>query len=395
MVAKRVDSMAVSTTLHISALANQMRAAGVDVLDFAAGQPDFPTPDIISEAGKRAIDDGQTRYTANQGIIELREAVASSIQKDHGLTYANDQILVSSGAKASLYFAFMSLLDPGDEVLVPLPYWVSYPEQVRLAQAEPVYVPCLEQDGFKLSLDGLKAALSPRTRVLILNYPSNPTGACYSLEELQQIADFCVEHGIWVIADEIYDKLVYDGRKFSSIAEAGEEIRARTIVIKGVSKTYSMTGWRIGYAAGPKEIIGGMSKIQSHSSSNACSISQWASLEALLSGETEIQRRLAEFEKRRDEIVKLVRKLEGVSCRLPDGAFYIFPNVSSYLKRKNGDGHFKSVNEMAQFLLQKASVAAVPGDAFGSDEHIRFSFALSIEGIRQGMSRVAEALAAL
>jgi len=395
MVAKRVDSMAVSTTLHISALANQMRAAGVDVLDFAAGQPDFPTPDIIREAGKRAIDDGHTRYTANQGIIELREAVARSIQQDHGLTYANDQILVSSGAKASLYFAFMSLLDPGDEVLVPLPYWVSYPEQVRLAQAEPVYVPCLEQDGFKLSLDGLKAALSPRTRVLILNYPSNPTGACYSLEELQQIAGFCEQHGIWVIADEIYDKLVYDGRKFSSIAEVGEEIRARTIIIKGVSKTYSMTGWRIGYAAGPREIIGGMSKVQSHSSSNACSISQWASLEALLSGGDEIQRRLVEFEKRRDEIVKLVRKLEGVSCRLPDGAFYIFPNVSSYLTRKNGDGHFKSVNEMAQFLLEKASVAAVPGDAFGSDEHIRFSFALSIEGIRKGMSRVAEALAAL
>jgi aspartate/methionine/tyrosine aminotransferase len=395
MVAKRIDSMAVSTTLHISALANQMRAAGVDVLDFAAGQPDFPTPDIIREAGKRAIDDGQTRYTANQGIVELREAVADSILKDHGLTYGNDQILVSSGAKASLYFAFMSLLDPGDEVLVPLPYWVSYPEQVRLAQAEPVYVPCLEQDGFKLSLDGLKAALSPRTRVLILNYPSNPTGACYSLEELQQIADFCVENGIWVIADEIYDKLVFDGRKFSSIAECGEEIRARTIIIKGVSKTYSMTGWRIGYAAGPKHIIGGMSKIQSHSSSNACSISQWASLEALRSGETEIQRRLAEFEKRRDEIVKLVRKLKGVSCRLPDGAFYILPNVSSYLKRKNGEGHFKSVNDMAQFLLKKASVAAVPGDAFGSDEHIRFSFALSIEGIRKGMSRVAEALSTL
>jgi aspartate aminotransferase len=395
MVAKRVERMAVSTTLHISALANQMRAAGVDVLDFSAGQPDFPTPDIVREAGKKAIDDGYTRYTANQGILELREAVATDIQRDHALTYANDQVLISPGAKASLYFAFMALLDPGDEVLVPLPYWVSYPEQVRLAQAEPVYVPCLEQDGFKLSLDGLRAAVSPRTRVLILNYPSNPTGACYSLEELQLIAQFCVDHGIWVIADEIYDKLVYDGRKFSSIAEVGEEIRARTILIKGVSKTYSMTGWRIGYAAGPKEIISGMSKIQSHSTSNACSIAQWASLEALLSGQEEIQRRTAEFEKRRDEIVKLVRKLEGISCRVPDGAFYIFPNVSSFLLRKNGGGPFSSVSEMAQYLLEKASVAVVPGDAFGSDEHIRFSFAISVDGIREGMGRVAAALAAL
>jgi aspartate/methionine/tyrosine aminotransferase len=289
----------------------------------------------------------------------------------------------------------MALLDPGDEVLVPLPYWVSYPEQVKLAQAEPIYVPCLEQDGFKLSLDGLRAALSPRTKLLMLNYPSNPTGACYNLEELQLIAQFCVENGIWIIADEIYDKLLFDGRKFSSIAEVGPEVKERTIVVKGVSKSYSMTGWRIGYAAGPKEIIGGMSKVQSHSSSNACSISQWASLEALLSGEEEIKRRLTEFEKRRDEIVRLVRKLDGISCRIPDGAFYIFPNVSNYLSGNGGSGHFESVNGMAQYLLEKARVAAVPGDAFGSDEHIRFSFALGVENIRKGMKRVAAALAEL
>jgi aspartate/methionine/tyrosine aminotransferase len=387
--------MAVSTTLHISALANQMRAEGIDVLDFSAGQPDFPTPEIIGEAGKRAIDEGKTRYTANQGIIQLREAVADTLRRDHDLTYATDQILVSSGAKASLYFACMALLDPGDEVLVPLPYWVSYPEQVKLAQAVPIYVPCLEQDGFKLSLDGLRAALSPRTKLLMLNYPSNPTGACYNLEELQLIAQFCIENGIWIIADEIYDKLVFDGRKFSSIAEVGPEVKERTIVVKGVSKSYSMTGWRIGYAAGPKEIIGGMSKVQSHSSSNACSISQWASLEALRSGEEEIKRRLAKFEKRRDEIVKLVRKLEGVSCRIPDGAFYIFPNVSGYLSGNGGSGHFDSVNGMAQYLLEKARVAAVPGDAFGSDEHIRFSFALGVESIREGIKRVAAALAEL
>jgi aspartate/methionine/tyrosine aminotransferase len=387
--------MAVSTTLHISALANEMRAAGKDVLDFSAGQPDFPTPDIVVEAGKKAIDAGHTRYTANPGIIELRRAIAEDLERDHGLSYATDQIVVSSGAKASLFFACMAILDPGDEVLVPLPYWVSYPEQVRLAQAVPTFVPCLQEDGFKLSVDGLRAALTPRTKILMLNYPSNPTGACYSREELEPIAEFCVENGLWVIADEIYDKLVFDGRKFTSIAELGEEIRARSIVIKGVSKTYSMTGWRIGYAAGPKEIITGMSKMQSHSTSNACSISQWASLAALQSGEEETSRRLREFEKRRNEIVKLTRSLDGITCRVPDGAFYLFPNVSAYLENGAGNGGFDSVNEMAKYLLEKAQVAMVPGDAFGSDEHIRLSFAVSTDVIKEGMGRIAEALAAL
>jgi aspartate/methionine/tyrosine aminotransferase len=395
MVSKRVQSMAVSTTLHISALANEMRAAGHDVLDFSAGQPDFPTPDVVMEAGKKAIEAGHTRYTANPGIVELRKEIALGLERDHGLTYAADQIIVSSGAKASLFFACMAILDPGDEVLVPLPYWVSYPEQVRLAQAVPVFVPCLQEDGFKLSIDGLRAALTPRTKILMLNYPSNPTGACYSREELEPIAEFCVENGLWVIADEIYDKLVFDGRQFTSIAEIGDEIRSRSIVIKGVSKTYSMTGWRIGYAAGPKEIITGISKMQSHSTSNACSISQWASLAALQSGDEEINRRVREFENRRDEIVKLARRLEGFSCRVPDGAFYLFPNVSPHLKNGAGGGGFESVNEMAKYLLERAQVATVPGDAFGSDEHIRLSFAVSADVIREGMGRIAEALAAL
>ncbi len=395
MVSKRVQSMAVSTTLRISALANEMRAAGQDVLDFSAGQPDFPTPDVVLKAGKRAIDAGYTRYTANPGIIELRRAIAEDLERDHGLSYATDQIVVSSGAKASLFFACMAILDPGDEVLVPLPYWVSYPEQVRLAQAVPVFVPCLQEDGFKLSVDGLRAALTPRTKILMLNYPSNPTGACYSREELEPIAKFCVENGLWVIADEIYDKLVFDGRKFTSIAEIGNEIKSRSIVVKGVSKTYSMTGWRIGYAAGPKEIITGMSKMQSHSTSNACSISQWASLAALQSGEDETIRRVREFEKRRNEIVKLARRLEGITCRVPDGAFYLFPNVSAYLKNGGGSGGFESVNDMAKYLLERARVATVPGDAFGSEQHIRLSFAVSLEVIREGMGRIAEALAAL
>jgi aspartate aminotransferase len=395
MVSKRVQSMTVSTTLRISALANEMRAAGQDVLDFSAGQPDFPTPDVVMEAGKKAIEAGHTRYTANPGIIELRKVIAEDLERDHGLSYGTNQIVVSSGAKASLFFACMAILDPGDEVLVPLPYWVSYPEQVRLAQAEPVFVPCLQEDGFKLSVDGLRAALTPRTKILMLNYPSNPTGACYSREELEPIAEFCVDNGLWVIADEIYDKLVFDGRKFTSIAELGDEIRSRSIVIKGVSKTYSMTGWRIGYAAGPKEIITGMSKMQSHSTSNACSISQWASLAALQSGDEEINRRVREFENRRNEIVKLTRRLKGFACRVPDGAFYLFPNVSSYLKNGAGESGFESVNEMAKYLLEKARVATVPGDAFGSHEHIRLSFAVSEEVIREGIGRIAEALAAL
>jgi aspartate aminotransferase len=395
MIAQRVRRLGLSPTLRVSALAKEMRAAGEDVLDFSAGQSDFPTPADICEAGKQAIDSGQTRYTANEGILELRQAIADTIEAEHGVKYPPSRILVSSGAKASLYFACMALLDSGDEVLVPSPYWVSYPEQIRLAEANPVFVECTEAENFKLRLELLEAAVTEKTKALILNYPSNPTGACYTREELEPIADLCVKRGLWVIADEIYSRLLFDGRAFTSIAELGPEIQALTLMINGMSKTWSMTGWRIGYAAGPQEVISGMSKIQSHSTSNASSVSQWAALQALRSPADEIVRRAGEFEKRRDEILALLRALPGVSCTVPEGSFYAFPNVASYLGRRHDGTTIESNTDLAQFLLEKARVAVVPGDAFGAANHIRISFAESLERIREGMGRIKEALAEL
>jgi aspartate/methionine/tyrosine aminotransferase len=395
VIAQRVKQLGMSATLRISALAQEMRAAGIDVLDFSAGQPDFPTPPDVREAGKRAIDENQTRYTANPGLIELRKAVAETILREQGVEYAPEQVLVSSGAKASLYFACMALLDPGDEMLVPVPYWVSYPEQVRLTQAEPVFVDCPESNRFKLVPDALEAAVTPRTKALMLNYPSNPTGVGYSREELEPIAALCVRHDLWVVADEIYSKLLFDGRRFTSIASLGDEIRARTITIDGVSKTYSMTGWRIGWAAGPKEIVTAMAKIQSHSTSNAATPSQWAALAALHSSADEVTRRAAAFQERRDETLRLLGEIPGLSCVVPEGTFYAFPNVSAYLAGGGGDARMKTGGDLAQYLLEEAKVAVIPGDAFGADRHIRISFAVSVERVREGMQRIAGALARL
>lgn len=389
--AQRIQRIGLSPTLRISALAQELRAKGQDILDFSAGQPDFLTPEEVKRAGIRAIENNRTAYTANQGVIELREAISQAILAEQGVAYAPDEIVVSPGAKASLYFAAMALLDPGHEVLVPSPYWVSYPEQVRLADGVPVYVPCPEGRGFKLEVDALERALTTRTRALILNYPSNPTGACYRREELVPLAEFCVRHGLWVIADEIYARLLFDGRSFCGIASISPEMRARTIVIGGMSKTYSMTGWRIGYAAGPREILQAMAKVQSHCTSNATSISQWASVAALLEvPDSELARRTAEFQQRRDRIVERLRAIPGIHCVVPEGAFYAFPNVAACLDYV---GRFKRGGDLAEYLLEEAHVAVVPGEAFGSKEHIRISYAVSLDRIDEGMDRIAAALA--
>jgi aspartate aminotransferase len=387
--AQRIDRIGLSPTLRISALAAEMRAAGEDVLDFSAGQPDFDTPEIVKEAGIAAIRANRTRYTPNPGAPELRRAIAETLAGERGLDYSTDQILVSPGAKASLYFATMALLDPGDEVLVPTPYWVSYPEQIRLAEAVPVFVACDEDRGFKLDAEALEAAITPKTKALILNYPSNPTGACYRLEELQPLAEVCVRHRLWVIADEIYSRLLFDDRRFVSVAQLGPEIRKRTLVIDGMSKTYSMTGWRIGYAAGPSGLIHAMSKVQSHCTSNATSISQWASIEALRLPAEEIILRAAEFQRRRDRIVGRLRAIPGVHCVQPEGSFYAFPNVSGCSDRL---ARLAPESDLAEYLLQEARVAVVPGAAFGSEDHIRISYAVSLEEIDEGMSRIEEAL---
>jgi aspartate aminotransferase len=395
MIAERIRRIGLSPTLRISALARQMRDEGIDVLDFSAGQPDFPTPEGVKEAGKRAIDADLTRYTPNPGLPELRRAIAATIERDHGIVYEPEQILVSPGAKASIYFACQTLLEPGDEVLLPTPCWVSYPEQIRLAQAEPIFVPCGEASGFKLTAAELERYVTPRTRLLILNYPSNPTGACYDRAELAPLAELCVRREIRVLADEIYSKLVYDGREFTSIASLDESIRERTVLIDGMSKTYSMTGWRVGYAAGPREVIDGMSRLQSHSTSNVTSISQWATIEALGSSRDEVDRRRDAFQERRNEIVRRLSQLPGVSCLMPEGAFYAFPNVSGCFCTAPDGERIDSGEALAGYLLREARVAVVPGDAFGAREHLRISYAASIDRIREGMERIERALGAL
>lgn len=395
MLARRLQRIGLSPTLAVNDLARRLRAEGVDVLDFSAGQPDFPTPDAVKEAGKRAIDENRTRYTSTAGIEELRRAIAERIERDLGLRYATDEILVSPGAKASLYAACMALAGPGDEVLVPAPYWTSYPEQVRLAGAEPIAVHCREDRGFKLSGEQLRSAVTPRTKAVILNYPANPTGACYDRAELEELGEVCLQHDLWVIADEIYSKLLFDGRSFHSIAQLGREMRERTLLVDGMSKTYSMTGWRVGYAAGPRELISGMAKVQSHSTSHAASMAQWASLQALALDDRLLAERVRELERRRDEMLRRLRDLDGLACVRPDGAFYLFPNVAEYFTDAGPSGPLQNSEALCRYLLEQARVAAVPGEAFGSPEHIRLSFAVSVASIRTGMDRIAQALAAL
>jgi aspartate/methionine/tyrosine aminotransferase len=392
MLSSLVRGIGFSPTLAVSDLARRMRADGVDVLDFAAGQPDFPTPDVVKAAGKRAIDENKTGYTATPGVPELRAAIAERIEADRGLAYAPEEIVVSPGAKASLYFACRALLDPGDEVVIPTPYWTSYPEIVRMSGGVPLFVACREENGFRLTADDMRKAITPRTKAMILNTPSNPTGACYGRDDLAPLANLCVERGVWVISDEIYSKLIYDGAEFAGIAQLGDEIRARTVLIDGVSKTYSMTGWRIGYAAGPEEVVSGMAKLQSHSTSNATSISQWASIAALAMSDDELRPRVDEFKRRRDEMIRGLREMSGWSCSVPEGAFYLFPNVSGCFEDRGAARSVRSGQEMATYLLEEAGVAIVPGEAFGSENHIRLSYAVSIERVREGLDRIAGAM---
>jgi aspartate/methionine/tyrosine aminotransferase len=395
VVSRRVERIGLSPTLRISALAQSLRASGVDVLDFSAGQPDFPTPEPVKQAGIRAIEENKTRYTPNAGAPELRQAISRQLGRTRGVEYPPDQILVSSGAKASLFFAFMALVDPGDDVLLPTPYWVSYPEQIQLAEGRAVPVPSSDETGFKLTPEALEAAVTKRSRAIVLNYPSNPSGACYSRDELEALARVCLRHALWIIADEIYSGMVYDGREFTSVASLGEEFRAKAVIIDGMSKSYAMTGWRMGHAAGPKDVISAMARMQSHSTSNASSIAQWASIEALDNGDEEVLHRLGEFAKRRDEVVRLLSEVEGVTCLTPEGAFYAFPNVSGLFGRTTDKGPIHSGQDLAEYLLEQANVAVVPGDPFGAPQHIRVSYAVSLDRIREGVRRISDAIAKL
>ncbi len=376
---RRIQTLVPSATLAITARAKELKAQGADVVSFAAGEPDFDTPVYIQEAAIEAIKKGQTRYTPSIGALDLRKEIAKKFKDDNGLTYDPKQIAVSCGAKHSIYCIIQILADEGDDVLIPSPYWVSYPEMVKLAGAVPKFIETSAQTDFKIRPEQLEQAITDKTRVLILNSPSNPTGAVYSREELEQIAEVCVKKDIFVLSDEIYEKLIYDVPEYVSIASLGKEIYDRTITVNGVSKAYAMTGWRIGYAAGPIKVMEYLNKFQDHSTSNPCSISQAATLKALQAPQDEVYAMCNEFKARRDLMMRLLDKINCISYIRPQGAFYMFCDISS----------LGSSMDVATAILNDVNVAFIPGEGFGAPGFGRLSFATSRERIEEGVRRIA------
>lgn len=392
MLSKRAGKIKPSPTLAMDAKAKAMKASGVDVVNFGVGEPDFDTPDNIKEAAIKAIKDGFTKYTPVGGIDPLKDAVIEKFRKDNNLEYARDEIIVSCGAKHSLYNIAQALYGPGDEVIIPSPYWVSYPDQVILNDAVPVFVKTYEKDKFMLKPDVLESHITKKTKAIILNSPSNPTGLTYDKKTIEGIAGVALKHNLYVISDEIYEKLTYDGFTHVSIASLSNEIKARTLVVNGLSKAYAMTGWRIGYTAGPKDIIRAMTNIQSQSTSNPASIAQKAAVEALTGPQDFIKAMLSEFDRRRKFLVSELNSIPGISCLTPTGAFYAFPNTSKLYGKHADENKVSSSSELALYLLEKASVALVPGDAFGDNDYIRLSYATSMDNIRKGVERIKEAV---
>lgn len=391
MLSERAKKIKPSPTLAMDAKAKAMNAKGIDVINFGVGEPDFDTPEHIKEAAVKALRDGFTKYTPVGGIDELKDAIVEKLKKDNNLEYTKEEILVSCGAKHSLYNIAQAIYGPGDEVIIPSPYWVSYPDQVLLNDATPVFVKTYEEDDFMLRPDVFESKITKNTKAIILNSPSNPTGLTYDRKTLTVIADIAVRHGIHIISDEIYEKLTYDGVEHVSIASLGEDVKKLTIVVNGLSKSHAMTGWRIGYAAGPKDIIKAMTNIQSQSTSNPTSIAQKAAVAALTGPQDFISVMQAEFDKRRRFLVEGLNSIEGVRCLKPTGAFYAFPNVSKLYGKKAGARQINSSIDMAMYLLEDAKVAIVHGEAFGDDNYIRISYATSMENIKKGLERIREA----
>jgi len=394
-VSQRAKNLVPSATLAIGAKARQMQADGIDVIGFAQGEPDFDTPDHIKEAAIQAAREGFTKYTATGGINELKDAVVAKLKRDNGLTYTRNQVLISCGGKHSLYNVFQALLDPGDEVIIPAPYWVSFPEQVKLCDAKPVIVRTSEAQGFRLNRQVLEPAVTARTKLVVLNSPSNPTGAALSRTELEGIAALAVERGFTVVSDETYEALVYDGYRHVSIASLSDTVYARTIVVNSMSKAYAMTGWRLGYAAGPAEIIKAMDGLQGQMTSNPTSFAQRGAVVALTGSQEPTHRMREEFAKRRRYIVDRLNAMPNIRCHSPEGAFYVFPNVSALYGKRHGNKPIGNSAEFTTFLLEAARIAVVPGVEFGNDSHVRISYATSMANIEKGMNRMAEAVAAL
>ncbi len=394
-VSARARKVSPSPTLAITAKAKAMQAEGIDVVNFGAGEPDFDTPQFVKDAAIASLQAGFTKYTPTSGTADLKKAICEKLKRENGLDYKPGEVIVSLGAKHSIYNAVLATVDPGDEVIIPAPYWVSYPEIVGMAEGVPVYIETDESTGFTVPIEKLRAAITPKTKMLILNSPSNPTGGVYTREQIKQIADLAVEKGFYVLSDEIYEKIAYDGREHVSIASFGEDIKKLTITINGFSKAFSMTGWRLGYAAAEKEIVSAMEAIQSHSASNLVSFTQPAAVAALNGPKEVVDNMVAEFDKRRKRIVDLLNAIDGVSCAMPGGAFYVFPNVSKLFGRSFEGKKMATSDDIADFLLAEARVAVVAGSGFGADKYIRLSYATSMGNIEKGLGRIAEAVAKL
>lgn len=382
-----------STTMAVDTLAKQMKADGLDVVGFGAGEPDFDTPDNIKDAAYKAIAENKTKYTPAAGIIPLRQAVAARLKADCGLEYDYTQIVVASGAKHSVFIALVTLLDPGEEVIIPAPYWVSYYEMAKMAGGVPVVITAAEAQQFKITPAQLEAAITPKSKVFILNNPSNPTGMLYSREELRDLMDVCVKHDLYIIADEIYYGLVYDNKAFVSVAALGEDIKERTILVNGVSKSYAMTGWRIGYAAANPQLAKIMSNYLSHSTGAPSTVSQWAAVEALTGPQDGIEAMRKVFEVRRNYIVERMNKIPGVSCIVPEGAFYVMMNIDKLKGRTLGGRIIRDGDDFAMAFLEKGLVAVVPCSGFGAPDFVRWTYAASMENIREGLDRLEKFLA--
>ncbi|MCM0021926.1 MAG: aspartate transaminase [Tagaea sp.] len=397
IVAERLQRVKPSPTIAVSMKAAELKAAGKDVIGLGAGEPDFDTPANIKAAAKAAIDKGDTKYTAVDGTPALKKAIAAKFKRENGLDYAPNQISVGTGGKQVLYNALMATLNPGDEVIVPAPYWVSYPDMVILAEGTPVEVACSENQGFKLTAEALEAAITPKTKWLILNSPSNPTGAAYTKADLKALADVLLKHPhVWVMTDDMYEHLVYDDFEFATIAQVEPKLYDRTLTVNGVSKAYCMTGWRIGYAGGPAPLIKAMQAIQSQSTSNPSSISQAAAVEALNGDQSFIASNNEVFKERRDLVVKMLNEAKGLRCPKPEGAFYVFPSCAGTIGKKTPDGKVIATDtDFVTYLLESVGVAVVQGSAFGLAPYFRISYATSTEALRDACTRIQKACAAL
>ena len=386
-----------SPTIAVSMKAAELKAAGKDIISLGMGEPDFDTPDNIKEAAKNAINKGDTKYTAVDGTPALKKAVIEKFKRENGLEYKASEIIVSGGAKQVIYNGLVATLNPGDEVIIPAPFWVSYPDMVLLAGGNPVIVESSETNNFKISPSALEKAITPKTKWLILNSPSNPTGACYTKAELKSLAEVLLRHPqVHVMTDDIYEHLIFDGFEFATIAQVEPQLKERTLIINGVSKAYSMTGWRIGYGAGPEKLIKTMSMIQSQSTSSPCSISQAASVEALIGTQSFIKPNAEIFQKRRDMVAKMLNAIEGINCNIPNGAFYVFPSCKGLFGKKTPAGKvIENDNDFASYLLEEALVAVVPGVAFGAAGFFRISYTASEEFLKNAMQRIADACAKL